>query len=252
MTRETKYNLIFLAVLLPLLAPGLVVLVSKKMEPGSAPMYMPKAVRQQAAYNDPSPKRPGIERITPLETAQWIAQLGRQNLGPDARTVSGYVSDGRRVELAAVETFAGETQRIAAAGGADEQATETEEQSPKGGSAPASPGGGSGGDDDRSAGGESEAASVAWRAGLVYWRDRPATRVLDGAGRSVRVEQQQPLNVPVSVRRDLQDLGFVDPPRRVTWLRLRGAWPPPKILVIESAGQRDQLLLVDAWERPSP
>ena len=77
MQRETRYNLIFLAVLLAVLLPGAVILFRKKMEPTVRPMYLPDPVPTAVAYLSPEPTPPGKTRVEPARTAEWVKGLAR-------------------------------------------------------------------------------------------------------------------------------------------------------------------------------
>ena len=77
MTRETRFNLIFIAVLLAVSLPGAVILARKKMEPGARQMGEPDPVRRSIPYMDPAPVPSIMARISPPKTAQWVKQIGR-------------------------------------------------------------------------------------------------------------------------------------------------------------------------------
>src|SRR5687767_258416 len=78
MKRETRYNLIFLAVLLALMLPGGVILFRKKLEPTVRPMYLPDPVPVAVAYLSPEPTPPGKTRVEPARTAEWVKTLARE------------------------------------------------------------------------------------------------------------------------------------------------------------------------------
>ena len=104
MTRETKLNLIFIAILLPLLAPGGYMLFKAKLDPNARPMYLPKAVRQEAAYMDPM-ERPGIHRVTPAKTTHWAGEIVTMTMGGSGTgrgdVYAGEISELRSFELVA-------------------------------------------------------------------------------------------------------------------------------------------------------
>lgn len=81
MTRETRFNLIFLAILLALLTPGGIILFRKKLQPTLKPMAMPHAVQRAHAYLSPLETPPGLTRVEPPQTARWIEGIVRERIG---------------------------------------------------------------------------------------------------------------------------------------------------------------------------
>src|SRR5688500_2684756 len=81
MTRETRLNLIFLAIILAILTPGAVILFRKKLEPTLKPMAMPHAVQREHAYLSPLETPPGKKRVEPPHTARWIEGVVRERIG---------------------------------------------------------------------------------------------------------------------------------------------------------------------------
>ncbi len=99
MTKETRANLIFVAVLIVLLLPGAIILVNKKMQPGEKGLfYLPTARPHQAAYNDPLHK-PGEERVVPPEAISWLNEISASQTRDGAKTLRGKISDKRVFEL---------------------------------------------------------------------------------------------------------------------------------------------------------
>ena len=79
MTRETKFNLVFLIAFLAISLPGAVVLVRKKMRPGAtpAPFSRPDPVRRQLAYMAPQATSDRVSRYVPPLTRQWLCEMDR-------------------------------------------------------------------------------------------------------------------------------------------------------------------------------
>ena len=75
MTRESRNNLIFLAILLALLTPGAVILFRKKLQPTLRPMSEPDPVPRTIAYMSPQETPPGMTRVEPPHLAEWKATL---------------------------------------------------------------------------------------------------------------------------------------------------------------------------------
>ena len=87
MTRETRLNLIVLAVVVAILAPGGVILFRKKLQPTIKPMAAPHAVQREHAYLSRLEAPPGLKRTEPPHTARWIEGVVRQRIG-DARALN--------------------------------------------------------------------------------------------------------------------------------------------------------------------
>ena len=117
MSRETRLNLIVLAILLAVLTPAGVILFRKKLQPTVRPMFMPHAVQREVAYMSPLETPPGKTRVEPPHTAKWIESLVRERIG-DRKVVRPTDSDGlplmsdkRTFELLATDV-SGEAFRI--------------------------------------------------------------------------------------------------------------------------------------------
>src|SRR5439155_25260156 len=78
MTKESRYNLIFLAVLLALMLPGAVILFRKKLEPTLRPMSEPDPVPRTIAYVSNGTVPPGMRRVEPPHLAEWVDQVARE------------------------------------------------------------------------------------------------------------------------------------------------------------------------------
>ncbi len=80
MTRETKINLVFLAVILALMLPGAFFMFAKRVYDYERPsMAMPTPMRIDAVYIDPQPRHPSVERFVPPRILTWHRKvLARQ------------------------------------------------------------------------------------------------------------------------------------------------------------------------------
>lgn len=120
MSRESRANLIFLAIFLAIALPGAIVLVRKKLDPAAAPMGGPPTVKDRLVYFDPLESPPGFKRLVPTITANWVGDLARDRFGTTAvpRRVdadgqsSPILSENRLVQLVGVQSSSS-TQRIA-------------------------------------------------------------------------------------------------------------------------------------------
>lgn len=198
MTRETRYNLIFLVVILALLTPGGIKLFRKKLDPTANMMYLPDPVAVQSAYNDSALSNPRTRRIVPPRTSGWIAQVAEQQWPESIAWSSvvrhrGIVSQKRTFEAVVSSDADGKR-----------------------------------------------------HAGLVLWNDRAvdilaSVRVTWG-GKDAKVTLGSVVSVPRDVRKELQALGYVQPPGSIAWIMVEAA---------PSGGNSDEDELVVSFEGPS-
>lgn len=105
MQRETRINLIFLALFIVLIAPGAVILVRKKLQPSASRMDMPDPVRRQLPYMAPQVTPPEVTRFIPPRTSVWLQEVIRRRTGLDAmllRDREPVMSADRRLQLVGV------------------------------------------------------------------------------------------------------------------------------------------------------
>src|SRR5689334_25058498 len=84
MTKETKSNLIFLAIIVALLLPAAIILVLEQMSPAARRADLFDVVPKTVTYMDPQPTPPGMRRVAPPKTMQWFAKVVRDHAGPGA------------------------------------------------------------------------------------------------------------------------------------------------------------------------
>jgi len=111
-TRETRSNLIVLSILIVLLAPGMVILFIKKLDPQARKMYLPDPVGDRIAYMSPLETPPGKRRVIPPMTAGFVRDVASRHMNPSgvdlavalrgALSALPVVSDGSSIELASV------------------------------------------------------------------------------------------------------------------------------------------------------
>ena len=187
MTRETRANLIFLAVILALLTPGAVILFRKKLAPTLKPMRMPEGVPTEIAYLSPLETPPGRKRVEPPHTAKWVESLVQDHASrsPKVSRPTGLdglpmVSERKSFEVVAVEPGNETTRLWLILWKAN-------------------------GDDD---------------AGKWVFRS-------ERADLEVTAEPAVPIAVPPLVREELGELGVTRPPHEIRWqtLELRGRAP---------------------------
>jgi hypothetical protein len=115
MTKETRSNLIFLAIVIVVLLPGAILLVRKKMSPDARRADLPDPVPRTVTFMDPQPLPPGMRRVAPPKTTQWFATLVREKVGNQAVTELidsdglPLMSDDKTFQLAAVREESGAT-----------------------------------------------------------------------------------------------------------------------------------------------
>lgn len=97
MERESRRNLIFLVILLVLLAPGAVILFTKKLKTGEGILQKPESGLYQAAFVDPLPQASNIVRVAPKKTRLWTAEVTSDRKPADLFTIAQ--PDGSRIPL---------------------------------------------------------------------------------------------------------------------------------------------------------
>jgi hypothetical protein len=106
MTRETRFNLIFLLILIPLLLPGGIMLFRAKLDPNARRMFKPDVIRAESVYINYDDQRPNAPRIVPPITGQWIQFEGQRLIRPDLRPLMhwlyGVASENYRYEAVAM------------------------------------------------------------------------------------------------------------------------------------------------------
>lgn len=188
MTKEAKFNLVFLVVLLLVSLPGLVILIKKKLDPEARRMSEAPYVRRTEAYNNPLAASTSSRRVVPPLTARWVESLATERLGaaPLRYMAAGgreepVMSEGRRFELLGIRQAPEGTTLIVLAWLGELGRREVEQF-------------------------EAQAESL-------------------GALQSVEVDQ---IDVPHEVIEELKDEGYIVPPAQVglLWLRFAGARSP--------------------------
>lgn len=106
MRRDTRNNLIFLAVLIPLMLPGAVMLFRAKLDPEAKRMFQPDFVRREVLYNNYDDQRPTVQRYVPPMTSQWLQSEAIEMFHPSTRRLvklhMGASSNEHRFEVAGV------------------------------------------------------------------------------------------------------------------------------------------------------
>jgi hypothetical protein len=103
MRKETRVNLIFLAVFLGVSLPGAFILVKKKSDPLAGRMSLPDSVRRRLPYMSPL-HAPGdaVTRYVPPLTGLWVSKVSREQGGVEEiflRKWRPVVSDDRIVQF---------------------------------------------------------------------------------------------------------------------------------------------------------
>lgn len=87
MSRETRVNLILLAVLVVAMAPGGYILFKKKIDPTARPMNRPDFARRHLVFIDPTPAPRDLPRLMPSMTATWVSDLARREMASGMLTL---------------------------------------------------------------------------------------------------------------------------------------------------------------------
>jgi hypothetical protein len=83
MRRESRLNLIVIGCVLLLVLPGAVILVKKKSQPGERAIGSPDPVRTTTAWMDPYPEA-AVTRLAPLRSLQWLSALAMEGTPGDS------------------------------------------------------------------------------------------------------------------------------------------------------------------------
>lgn len=209
MARETRINLIFLAVLLALLAPGALILVRKKMQPGAKPILgEPDVRRESVPYMLTWPQPPGMKRSVPPRTAAWVRETARSLGVPSAGPATRPAGDGQAEVVVSRQRW---FELLGAAPSGD---------------------------------GTMRAWLLAWEPppGVVG----PTMAVAAESGgqrRDGRVVSSQAVPLPPEVRKELQEAGYIRPPPAVTFIEVEAPVPAAgsawKLTLGGSAGSDD-------------
>jgi hypothetical protein len=111
MRKETRANLIFLAVFLGISLPGAVILFIKKSDPLAGRMSLPDSVRRRVPYMTPLHTPDVVTRYVPALTGRWVSKVSREQGGVDEFFVRKWrpvVSDDHVVQFIGVRRGAAE------------------------------------------------------------------------------------------------------------------------------------------------
>ena len=199
MTRETRLNLIVLAIILAVLTPGGVMLFRKKLQPTVKPMFMPHAVQREVAYLSPLDTPPGKRRVEPPVTARWVEAIVRERIGAttDGRTILRPTDrDGlplasykRTFQIVAAEQFEGQLRLWV----------------------------------------------MTWDREPLK-NERWSVRV-DGVERPIEVVESRAMLIPPMVREELGETGVTLPPHEAKWLEWRVAAAAGESLEVRRGSQ---------------
>jgi hypothetical protein len=108
--RETRANLLFLAVFLGISLPGLVVLFKKKLDPQAPPMYLPDPVKTRLPYMAPVLAPPEVTRVIPEKAGRWVTELARRRAGQPEMLLEArhpVISVDRGLQLVGIQEASG-------------------------------------------------------------------------------------------------------------------------------------------------
>lgn len=112
MSRELKANLVFIIALLIVAAPGVFIMMRKRMEQsshGNGGDFMRSVVPSSVAFNQPPPYRPNLPKYEPPVARAWVETEIRKTLPADARVIRArdgtpIMSDNSRLQLLSINT----------------------------------------------------------------------------------------------------------------------------------------------------
>ncbi|MGN6726715.1 MAG: hypothetical protein ACTHLZ_12400 [Tepidisphaeraceae bacterium] len=212
MTREIKANLIFLAALIVLVSPGFYILMKKRLNGPSKPIFMADPVPVTAAYNQPPPVPPTLPRIEPKLAKSWIVETLQADAGASARLMR--TSDDEAAGPVMGDRFI--TQGIA------------QQTTPAG----------------------TTIRLLAWDARTQSVGDARVQGSLNGKPVDGGATEVRQLDVPVYVRHTLQDAGFIDPPTKVGWIICKFSGPVDR-LEIGLPGRKTETMTLPPAGSPS-
>lgn len=181
MKRDTRINLLFLALFLAISLPGAVILFKKKLDPNAARMDQPDAIVRQLPYMAPMPVPPGVKLIVPPRTRQWLGDLSNRldhganllSASNDPQRWQPVISDDHVFQVVSVS--------------------------------------------DSGAG--TMLSLLVWDASLESEAaDYRFTAVLQGESVPARIQSCRPVPVPDEIKRELMGLKLIRPPAKVTWV----------------------------------
>lgn len=85
MKRETRINLLVIAIILAVMIPGGVRLAHLAYTEGRGPSASPTPARKAVAYMDPRPFDPSIPRVAPPATVAWLEGIAHRFAPPDTQ-----------------------------------------------------------------------------------------------------------------------------------------------------------------------
>lgn len=201
MNRETRNNLIFIVLLVAVCLPGGIILFKKKSQPGARQIGALDTVRTETAYVNPIPYGSKLSFTVPPQTDQWVARVGSADESPK---VAINAEKGRLISKARLFQIV------------------RQENEPDG-----------------------------LHLTLIIWNPEvpvptPVVNVAyRGPGHSspiaVNVDSIKEVDLPAEVREELRNTGYVEPPTRVSVVRIRIDDIPTYELLVE-AGRAGNLL----------
>lgn len=212
MKRETKINIVFAVLLVALVAPGGVILFKKKSQPGERAIGSPDPVRTTTAWMDPYPAG-NVERLAPVLALQWVGAL----------TIDGVKGDWERVHRPGEVAVVGAERPMITPGHVGE--AKFYGQNPSGNA-------------DKQVMSEHRWFQVvskgkdgdrSWWRIIVWDADTRGSRGsfsarVKGSDQAewtdAKVDGVHEVNMPIDVRHELQEAGYVMPPEVVTVLEV--------------------------------
>ena len=206
---ETRANLIFLAAVLALVAPGVFILFNKKLE-GPGRSTMPPATRNAAAFMDPTPGGLPMQRYVPAMVGSFVTGLARHNARSpglvslvEGQTWQAVTSERRNLQLVAHDPSPGANKYCLIIWF------------------------------DRPVPIES---MYTWSAVLPSGEKVPA-----------QIEALHTINLPPDLREELQTAGYIRPPAVIAWTQVKFT-APEKAVSLEfnfKAGENNRIDRID-------
>lgn len=223
MRKDTRANLIFLTLFLLLALPGIFKLTRDAYKTGGRDPAMRPVVRGQWAYMDPTPQVRDLPRVVPPGIARFVSRFAERL----ERMQPGLKSIVTETSTQAVMSDALSLQVIGLGASQDD------------------------------AGGKFHVGLFAWNS---KYAPLPSQYTITGHRGAETVSGQmtgyEPVNLPVELRVELQDYGYIMPPDSLLWVIVSfpGAAPLDSITVhytLDKVTIDDQLVLPHSLTSPA-
>lgn len=188
MTRDTRVNIWFLAIILAVCLPGAVILFRKKLNPNARPIFMSDEMEHRLPYMAPGPTPPGRVRVVPPGTWALLQKLVSQKAG-EKQVASEAAANGEPTPILSQDR---QMQVVAV----------------------------------RKSRGKTIVDLVSWDDGSSEQAAKYSASIeVGGQSEEEKVAAVEVVPLDQSVRRDLMNYGEIMPPKRIVWIEIEFELP---------------------------